>query len=459
MINRKIEKRLRHFFENDNRALLVSGARQTGKTHSIRRIGKELFKQYVEINFYEQRDAVQMLSDAKSAKDLLFRISALTHISLVPGETLIFFDEVQYCPDIVTMIKFLVEEGNYRYVLSGSLLGVALKNIRSVPVGYMSMMDMYPLDFEEFALAIGVGENIVENLRQCFKSRIPVDDFVHKRMMDLLHLYLLIGGMPAAVQCYLDTNNLRSVVDVQNDIIRLYKMDISQYDKDHRLQIAEIYDLIPSELNNKNKRFILKDLNEGQRFKRYESSFLWLADAGVSIPTYCLSAPTVPLELSRSANLFKLYSSDVGLLACQYGGDFQIRLLNGEITINNGAIFENLAAQELRAHGFGHGQDGHLYFFNSKKSGELDFVIEQKGVSLPLEIKSGKDYHRHNALDNAMKTPAWGINEAYVFCQENILTMPKERGMVIYLPVYMLMFLEKTEVENTVFKFDLTGLR
>ena len=459
MIDRKIETQLRQFLQNDHRALLITGARQTGKTFSIRRVGKELFPKFVEINFYEQRDASALFANVRNAKDLLFRLSAFTHIDLVPGQTLIFFDEVQACPEVVTMIKFLVDEGSYRYVLSGSLLGVALKSIRSVPVGYMDVMNMYPLDLEEFALSVGVGPHIIDNIRECFRRKCPVDDFVHKRMLELVQLYLLVGGMPAAVQRYLDTNNLRSVLEVQQSIIRLYKMDISQYDQDRKLQICEIYDLIPSELDDKNKRFILKDFAVNNRFKRYEASFLWLADAGVAIPAYCLTAPKFPLELSRSANLFKLFSIDVGLLASQYGGDFQLRFLNGEVCINYGSVFENLTAQELHAHGFGRGEEGHLYFFNSKKKGELDFVIELNGAALPLEIKSGKDYHRHNALDNALKTQDWGIREAFVFCQDNVRVVQQGEGTVVYLPIYMLMCMEQPSGQDSVFQFDLTGLQ
>ena len=458
MISRKIETEFRRFFAEDKRALLVTGARQTGKTFSIRRVAKDCFEQVIEINFYEQKDAVQLFSDVKNASDFLFRLSAFVHKPLVPGKTLIFFDEVQYCPEIVTMIKFLVDAGSYRYVLSGSLLGVALKSIRSVPVGYLDVMDMFPLDFEEFAMAIGIGSGVLSNIRECYANRKPVDAFVHNRMLDLVRLYLMVGGMPAAVQSYLDTNNMKNVSEVQRSIIRLYKMDIGQYDPDHKLQIGDIYDLIPAELNDKNKRFVLKDLSDKNRFKRYEQSFLWLVDAGVAIPTYCVNLPKSPLELSRSANLFKLFSNDVGLLACQYGGDIQIRLLNGDVNINNGAIFENFAAQELHAHGWGLGDDGHLFFYNNKKFGELDFVIEQSGQALPIEIKSGKDYHRHNALDNAMRNEDWNIPEAYVFCQDNLQVNKREDGCVTYLPIYMLMCLERTKLQDAVFKFDLNGL-
>ena len=328
MVKRKADELIRNFILNDRRSLLVTGARQVGKTFSIRKVGKECFDNVVEINFVEQPDAIELFSEQKGAKDLLLRLSAFTKKPLVPGKTLIFFDEVQECKEIVTAIKFLVDEGSYKYVMSGSLLGVELDDLRSVPVGYMDEIEMYPLDLMEFFEAIGIGIDVISHLRTCFEEKRPVDEFIHKRMLEAIRLYLIVGGMPAAVQKYLDTNNLRRVYEEQRGIIRTYKRDITQYDHDHKLQIEEIYDLIPSELNAKNKRFILKELNEKARFSKYEDSFLWLRDAGVAIPAYNVEEPRVPLLLNKQRNLFKLFLNDVGLLAAMYGGNIQARLLS-----------------------------------------------------------------------------------------------------------------------------------
>jgi len=452
MLTRRIETALRDYLLHANRALLITGARQTGKTFIIRKVGKECFKHFVEINFIVQKEAVELFNNAKNAHDLLMRISAFVHESLVPGETLIFFDEVQACPEIITMIKFLVDEGSYKYVMSGSLLGVELQDIRSVPVGYMGEMQLYPLDLEEFAKAIGIGDNVFEHLQECYKERRPVDDFVHKRMMDMVYLYLIIGGMPASVQKYVDTNNLRHVLNIQNDIISEYKKDITQYDRGNKLKIEEIYDLIPSELNNKNKRFILKELNEKARFNKYENSFLWLQNAGVAIPAYNVEEPKVPLLLSKQRNLFKLFLNDVGLLAAMYGGNIQLRLLNNDPNINYGAVFENFVAQELNAHGFSYSNS--LYYFNSKKQGELDFVVEHNDTVLPIEVKSGKDFARHQALNNVLSNEEYQIKEALVLCHNNVSI----ENNVTYLPIYMTMFLQKEEIGDITFKFDLTGL-
>lgn len=451
MISRKIEAELEHFYKMDaKKALLVTGARQVGKTFIIRDFAKSHFENVIEINFLKNRTAQSLFDKATSSEDILLRLSAIANEPLVPGKTLIFLDEVQVCKEIVTAIKFLVEEGSYRYILSGSLLGVELKDIRSVPVGYMDIVEMYPLDFEEFVIANGVSKRVIETLKKSFEEKSAVDKIVHETMMKLFELYLIVGGMPAAVKKYLDTNNIQEVVREQKSIVNLYKMDISQYDPEHKLYIEEIFDLIPSELNSKNKRFIIKNLNENIKFSRYENSFIWLKDAGVALPTFCASEPKVPLKISKSTNLFKLFLSDVGLLTSMCMNDIQIRILNHDKDINFGSIYENVAAQELKAHGFD------LYYFNSKKQGELDFMVEKGGEVLPIEIKSGKDYTRHAALSNVMSNADYEIKKAYVFHNGNISVNQN----IIYYPIYMLMFVEQDAIKNDmIYKLNLDVLK
>jgi len=450
MITRKIEKELERFYSsNEKKALLITGARQVGKTYIIREFGKRHYENVIEINFLENKQALSLFENASGTEDLLLRLSAIADQPMIPGKTLIFLDEVQACKEIVTAIKFLVEEGSYRYILSGSLLGIELKDIRSVPVGYMDVVQMYPMDFEEFALANGVSQRIIDSLRVCFQDRVAVDALVHKKMLALFELYLIVGGMPAAVNQYLETNNLQEVLRTQKSIINLYKMDIGQYDPNHKLYIEEIFDLIPSELNAKNKRFILKNLNENFKFSRYHNSFIWLKDAGVALPTFCASEPTIPLKLSLSTNLFKLFLSDVGLLAAMYMDGIQLKILNHEKDINFGSVYENVAAQELRAHGFD------LYYFNSRKQGEIDFLIEWNGEVFPIEIKSGKNYTKHAALSAVMDHEPYAIPTAYVFQNDNVSV----NGKIVYYPVYMLMFLEHGGLkEDLIYKIDLDGL-
>lgn len=449
MINRKITKYLEEFYKENKKALLLTGARQTGKSFSIRQFGMSHFDSFVEINFLDNPNAIGVISEAKDSGDILMRLSLLTDKPLIAGKTLIFFDEVQEYPEIVTAIKFLVEEGSYRYVLSGSLLGVELNDLRSEPVGYMDVKELFPLDLEEFFMALGVARSVIDAVRQNFEKEAPVDSFVHGKLMDLFRLYLIVGGMPAVVQKYIDTNNLQEVLNEQQSIIRLYKRDIAKYDKNSKLYIEDIFDMIPPELNAKNKRFILKNLNENIKFSRYENSFLWLKDAGVALPVYNVEEPVVPLMLARSRNLFKLYQNDIGLLVAQFADGIQLRILAKSDDLNFGSVYENVVAQELHSHGFD------LYYFNSKKQGELDFVIEKGGKVVPIEVKSGKDYQRHNALTNVMGNSDYGIEQAYILCNDNV----KANGRLLYMPVYMVMFLERQTPINLVYKVDVSGLQ
>ncbi|MDE6483209.1 MAG: ATP-binding protein [Rikenellaceae bacterium] len=447
MLKRHIDDYIKNYYDTTRNALLITGARQIGKTYSIRRFGKN-FKNFVEINFIETPEAVEIFRGAKNSDDILLRLSAITPIPLIKGETLVFFDEVQQCPDIVTAIKFLVEEGSYRYIMSGSLLGVELKDLRSEPVGYMGIKEMFPLDFKEFVSCVGINDDLIESLREAWRNRTRVDEFVHGKIMELFRLYLIVGGMPAAVSRYIETNNLQEVMDIQRDIIRLYKRDIAKYDPDNKLYIEEIFDLIPPELNAKNKRFILKRLNENAKFDRFRNSFLWLKNAGVALTVYNVEEPKIPLLLARSRNLFKLFQSDIGLLACQYAEGIQLKIIKGDKNINFGSIYENAVAQELVAHGI------NPYYYNNKKRGELDFVIELGGKVLPIEVKSGKDYASHRALSNIMDCEEYDLPEAIVFNNDNL----RVEGKIIYAPIYMVMFLERDNSAPTYYRVDISGL-
>lgn len=450
-IRRKIEQRIRDFYRTEKKkALLITGARQVGKTYAIREYGKAAFDSFIEINFLENREARSLFENAAGSADILLRISALVRQPLIPGKTLIFFDEVQECKELVTAIKFLVDEGSYRYILSGSLLGVELRDIRSAPVGYLDIFEMYPLDFEEFARANGVSGRVIDNLKENCDRLTAVDAIVHEKMMELFRLYLIVGGMPAVVARYLDTNNLQEVVQEQRAILALYRRDIARYDPQNKLYLEDIFGLIPSELNAKNKRFILKNLNENFKYSRYQNSFIWLKNAGVALPVFCVKEPVAPLLLNKSVNLFKLFLADVGLLAAMYMDGIQLKVLKREKDINFGSVYENAAAQELKAHGY------ELYYFNSSRQGELDFVVEKDGSALPIEIKSGKDYTRHAALDNVMNNEDYAIPRAYVFQNDNVSV----RGKIVYLPIYMLMFLHKeTELTPQIYKLDIDILK
>ena len=448
MLTRTVDRILIDHFKISKTALLIEGARQIGKTFSIRQFGKK-FKTYIEINFIEQPEAISLFKDLSNTKDLLARLSLFTKQKLIKRDTLIFFDEVQICPEVITYIKFIVDEGSYNYILSGSLLGIEINALRSVPVGYLTIKRMFPLTFREFALNLGLNSSILENLETSFKEKKPVDDFIHKKMMELFRVYLVVGGMPAAVNRYIETNNLNEVIDIQNQIVNLYKKDITQYDKNNKLAIAQIFELIAPQLNSQNKRFIIKDIKSGVKFDRYENSFLWLKDAGVALPVYNVETPKIPLKLSKSRSLFKLFMSDVGLLASEYSQGIQLKIISGDDKLNYGAIFENYIAQELTA------CEHDLYYYNNKKRGELDFLIEYDGEVLPIEVKSGKDYKVHRALSNIMDCGEFNLNKALIFNNSNL----KVEGKLTYAPIYMAMFLkQEIKEEDSIYKIDLSEL-
>jgi predicted AAA+ superfamily ATPase len=411
--------------------LLVDGARQVGKTYLIRAFAKANYEYFTEINLYEDKVAAETLATADNTTDLIKRISLLSDSKLVPGKTLIFFDEVQERSEIVTAVKFLVEQTEYDFILSGSLLGVELKNIKSVPVGYLDTVTMYPLDFEEYITASAIPDNIISDVKTAFLTRQAVPDYIHDRFMKLFFEYLIVGGMPAVVSSFLETKNLQTVRDIQQSLIAYNRRDITKYNEPNALIIKSIYDLIPAELNNQNKRFILKDMNERAKFREYKDYFIWLAEAGVALPTFNVDEPKYPLKLSQASNLFKLFMADVGLLTSTFMKDTSLSILNKNPNVNYGAIFENAVAQELKAQRF------ELYYYRSKKLGELDFVVETPdGTIIPIEVKSGKDYKRHNALRNVLDMSDYPVSRGYVLSESNV----EVDGNITYFPIYMTMF-------------------
>lgn len=433
MLKRKIEKDIMHWIDSSDKALLIYGVRQAGKTFIIRECLRAAGCDYIEFNLIRQPEIVGILSGAASIDDLILKLSLYSDQKIIPGKTFFFFDEIQKYKEIVTKIKFLVEDQRFRYILSGSLLGVEIVNLKSAPVGFLQTLNMYPLDFEEFLQVFNVGQPVLRILRQAFFTKTPVDEMIHGKIMEMFNLYLIIGGMPAAVEKYRTTGNIDDVMDEHRAIIEQYKLDFTQYEEENRkLIITHIYELIPAELNEKNKRFMIADIRKGLRYDRVEDSFTWLWKAGVALGVFNTTEPTVPLMLNEKSTLFKLFLSDVGLLTTIYGKACKLKIVSKEKDVNKGAVYENVVAQELHAHGYP------LYYYNSKKKGELDFVIEHAGRVLLIEVKSGKDYEKHSALDNVMAAREYGIQEAYVFTNDNI----KVNGKLTYFPIYMVMFLQ-----------------
>jgi len=434
MIRRKILSKLEKFYSNNGEyALLVDGARQVGKTFIIEEFAKSHYKNMIEINFIKEPSAKLIFQNVENESDILEKLSAYSQRELRRGQTLVFLDEIQECPEAITFMKFLVQDGTCHYILSGSLLGVELKNIRSVPVGFMDEVKMYPLDFEEFVLANGERQILLDAAKESWETGTSLDRLYHERLKKLFRLYLVVGGMPAVVQKYLDTHDIAAVVSVQKKILVEYKKDISKYDRINSLRIREVFDRIAPELNKKNKRFFVNSVKKGERIERLEDEFVWLKEAGVAIPSYVVDEPKTPLALSKRANLFKLFMNDVGLLAATYMDGIQLKILNCETDINFGAVYENAVAQELVAHGFS------PTYYSSREHGEVDFILEQDAKILPVEVKSGKHYKRHRALTRLLADPEYGFTRAIVFDDDAL----KTEGKIRYAPVYMAMFLSK----------------
>lgn len=440
---------IEEWLKRSDKALLVTGARQIGKTWLIREeIAKSGYRKF-EVNFIDQPDLVDYLNVKMSANEFLVKLKMIMPEDCKPQETVVFFDEIQKCPEIVTKIKFLVEEGSFKYVMSGSLLGVELKGITSVPVGYLTVLRMYPMDFEEFMIANNVSKTTLEMLKAKFETCQPVDEFIHQKLLSLFFIYLIVGGMPDAVKIYIATKDIREVDKVQRDIVVLYKEDFSQYEsEDKKLKLISIYDIIPAELNKQNKKFVFTMLNKELKFDRYENSFLWLKDAGVALPVYNVEAPVIPLKASKSSNVFRLFSNDTGLLTSAYPAETKLELINKNSEVNNGAHFENAVAQQLTANGL------EPYFCKKKNIGELDVLVEMDGKVVPIEVKSGKAYKAHKSLDNFMKISDYHIEKAYVLSVANM----EQEGSVVYLPIYMCYLLKERKIGKLIVDLDMEGL-
>lgn len=417
---------------NDGQALLVSGARQVGKTYLIEQFIPENYEHVVKFDLVDQVDVKKALDVASNSQELFMALSAYAGSEMVPGKTVIFIDEVQECKEALTLVKYLVQRKGFDYILSGSLLGVELRDMRSAPVGYLHVLDMYPLDFEEFCWANGLGDDAWAEAFTSYSEKRPVFLAVHKRLITLFHWYLVTGGMPQAVDAFTSSQNISLVRERQEDILRLYRYDISKYaEQGRRLAIREIYDQMPAQLDSQSKRFNFSTIAPKGTYERYKDDFLWLIDAGVAIPVRNVREPKRPLRLVEDRSFFKLFMNDVGLLTAACGIESVRNILANDVDVNYGSIYENVVAQELSAHG------SSVRFFRNRKQGELDFVIEYGEKIVPIEVKSGKNYKRHSALNNVLDVKNYGIDQAIVLCEDNVSVA----GKIVYLPIYMVAFI------------------
>ena len=438
MLRRKIQQTLKEYFSSDrNKILIIDGARQVGKSYIVRHEGRAAFSNFVEINMIDDRDGARVFADVRGTEDFYVRLSAVAGRRLgTKDNTLVFLDEIQAYPSMLTMLKFLCDEGRFTYIVSGPLLGVTMHKTLSIPGGRIQVEHMYPLDFEEFLWANEVGDDLIESMRTKFKNRVSFNDGLHLRMLDLFKTYLLVGGLPQAVNTYLDSQNIYRVRKIHEEIFNLYKDDASQYSMQEKLQIRRIYDMIPSNMENRKKRLHFNDVEEkkGKAARDYEDDIEYLISAGVALEVRAIANPTFPLVSSTKKNLLKLYLNDVGLLTYVLFRNNVTAIKDDQLSINLGSVYETVVATELMAHGHT------LFYYDNKQKGEVDFLIDDYDslTVLPIEVKSGKDYSTHRALDRFIANPDYRVQSALVLSNEGGSRTEKA---TTYLPIYYIMFL------------------
>jgi predicted AAA+ superfamily ATPase len=438
MLYRKITSYIEEYLKSDtDKILILEGARQVGKSFSIREVGKRLYSNYVEINFVEDDEGRKLFKNIHTKEDFYLTLSMVAGDKLSGrDDTLVFLDEVQHYPQYLTMLKFLREDGRYRYIASGSLLGLTLQDTTSIPVGSIIRKEMFQLDFEEFLIANGFGTEAIAMMRRNYENRQSLSEEQHNHVLDLFRRYLLVGGLPDAVNTYLESHNIVKVREVQEGVRSLYADDASKYEREHgkRLLIRRIYEMIPSQMENKKKRIVAQDIRgkEGDRFAQYQEEFEYLVSSGIALAVHAISNPRFPLSESLQKNLLKLYLNDVGLLTGLLYHNNIRPVLDDVRSINLGSVYESVVAQELRAHGH------KLFYYDNRKQGEVDYLIDDYTAMNvhPIEVKSGKDYTVHSALNNLLKnnTAAGTVisNEREIYVD----------GKIIYMPIYFVMFMD-----------------
>ncbi len=432
MLKRKIINKLTDWKNNKNKkALLIKGARQVGKTTVVRQFAKSNYKHFIEINFEEMPVARQAFEGNLDARTILMNLSAMGFGPMKPGQTLVFFDEIQSCPNARTAIKFLVEDGTYDYIESGSLLGINYKDVSSFPVGFEHELQMFPLDFEEFLWACGISGDVIEILSGCYSEKRPVPEFLHKQIMERYRQYLVVGGMPEVVATYLDNADFGKTIDVQKDILNGYRNDIAKYAGSDKLLVKSVFDAIPGQLSKQDKRFVLASIEKNASRRKYGAPTQWLVDAGIAYYSFNVGAFELPFPAHEDLRLFKLFFVDNGLLCSMFLDRVQSDVLFGDINVNQGALAENFVAGEFAKHGVP------LNYYDHKSKHELDFVFPDQGKISVAEIKSGHDYKKHASLDMAQRLFADKTNRLMVFSQYNTEVAPNG---ITYLPLYMAMF-------------------
>ena len=439
MLYRKIEKLIETHLKSDSKKiLLIDGARQVGKTYIVRYVGNKIFENFIEINMVEDSLGDRLFANVRTVEDFYPQVSMLAGSKMKEKEnTLIFIDEIQAYPQLLTLLKFLAQDNKFTFIASGSLLGVTLSQTTSIPMGSIRKVRMFPLDFEEFLYANGMNEIAISAMNKKFERLESLDEPMHNKMMDLFRKFLLVGGLPDAVNAYLETKNIQSVRDIQNEIHDYYAADASKYDAEKKLKIRRVYDLIPSNMENKKKRVVAQNIENkrGKTFNDYSDEFEYLISAGIALNVQAISTPVFPLIESTGKNLLKLYLNDVGILTgILYGNNIRA-VLDDEKSINLGSVYETVVASELIAHGH------KLFYYDNRSKGEVDYLIDDYDSlsAVPIEVKSGKDYTVHCALNTFVQNEDYHVKKAFVVSGERKIT---QKGKIIYIPIYYIMFLK-----------------
>lgn len=446
MLYRKIEKLIEEHLRSDSlKILMIDGARQVGKTYIIRHVGERLFQNFIEINMVADFEGERLFEKIRTVEDFYLQLSMIAGDKMGKKEdTLVFLDEIQAYPHLMTMLKFLSQDGRFNYVVSGSLLGVTLSETTSIPMGSIRKVRMFPLDFEEFLYASGMNEMVISAMRRKFQNQESLDEAMHNKVMDLFRKFLLVGGMPDAVNAYLESRNIQRVREVQAEIHDYYAVDASKYDEGRKLKIRRIYDLIPSNMENKKKRVVVQKIENrrGKTYSDYEDEFEYLISAGIALNVQAISNPRFPLSESEGKNLLKLYLNDVGILSgILYGNNIRA-ILDDMSSINLGSVYESVVASELIAHGH------KLFYYDNRSKGEVDYLIDdfERLSVVPIEVKSGKDYTIHSALSGFVNNEEYHIQKAYVLSNERII---KCKGKITYIPIYFIMFIQNRPLDES----------
>ena len=438
MLKRKIEKDINEYFNSKrDKILIIDGARQVGKTYIIRNLAQQKFPNYIEINLKDDFDNKKEFSkkNVGGINDFYLKVSSLFGDKLnTKDDTIIFLDEIQVYPHLISLLKPLNQDNRFTYICSGSLLGVTLKHT-FIPMGSIYEVKMYPLDFEEFLWANNVGKEAIDYVHQCFINKEKLNEGIHSYLLNKFKEYLLCGGLPEAVNEFSLNHNVYKMREVHGRTYEFYKDDCSQYDNEHKLKITRIYEMMPSYMENKVKRIQANKIRDNKKdtLVRYEDEFDYLVSSGVAMSIKAVSNPKFPLIESSSKNLIKLYYNDVGILTNILYKNNIDAILGENIGINLGSAYETAVAMELIAHGHP------LYYFDSKKVGEVDFLInDYDNLSvLPIEVKSGKDTYNFRAIPKLVKEP-YNLKRGFILNNKNEM---KVKDNLITMPIYMVMFI------------------